>query len=141
MRAAPGRGQDMVITFFDLDQMLEEVEIGCTVRAQETVMTEPAGMIEHVKAAIHVRAVSGSNVLVCMIPIGSYQAIQGKALGDETAPKRIQDRLDRAKAAISDYLTGRGFLVRPGLIDVANATIPRGTWAGLDDALEVGSNA
>ena len=122
-----------VLHFFTLPELADELEAGDLVRVEGAVTvrngkTPGLGVRD---ARIHARAVMDGSILTYMLPVGSIQTLHGEA-ADNEAEELLEAEYMKAGKAVTAYLEGRGFEVRPGLIDIGGAEPVRGTWAGLE---------
>jgi len=83
---------------------------------------------------VHVRAFAGDgHVLACYIPTARLQMIGGTVLSDPGGDKRVYavawERAKAEGARVREYLVGRGFDVRPGVIEIGDARPLAGGWS------------
>ena len=124
-----------VIHFAELDEMLDELQAGQTVRVAVLDVTEQTYKkygIRKASLGIHVRAFVGEHILSCYLPVTALQIAGGiphREHGQFQAYTEAWDRAACYAEQVKAYLTQRGFDVRPGVIDLGNARPLPGGWS------------
>jgi len=126
-----------VIHFGDLEELVEELPEGHVVRVAVLDVSEGVSREDGIRLAgigVHVRAFASDHVLACYIPTARLQMI-GRAVlsdpgGDKQAYAQAWERAEAEGARIREYLAGRGFDVRPGVIEIGDARPLAGNWNG-----------
>ncbi len=124
-----------VIHFGDLDEMLNELQPGQTVRVAVLDVTEQTFKKYGVRRAgigVHVRAFAGEHILSCCIPVTALQIVGGVPHREHGQFQEYITAWDKANCCadqVKAYLAERGFDVRPGVIDLGNARPMVGGWA------------
>jgi len=128
-----------VIHFGDLGEMIGELLDGHTVRVEVLDVTEGVSKDYGIRQAgigVHVRAFADEPeiVLACYVPVARLQMMSGAVLSDpgggkeaySTAWEKAEAEADRMR----EYLTGLGFDVRPGVIEIGDVRPLAGGWSG-----------
>ena len=126
-----------VIHFADLDELIEELVEGQTVRVAVLDLTESISKDYGIRQAgigVHVRAFDGDgHVLACYVQVVCLQMIGNTALSDPGGGKPYSAAWEKAEGEagrVRKYLAGRGFDVRPGVIEIGDARPLAGDWSG-----------
>ena len=124
-----------VIHFGDLDEMLNELQPGQTVRVAVLDVTEQTFKkygFRKASLGVHVRAFAGEHILSCYIPVTALQIVGGVPHREHGQFQEYTETCDKANSRaeqVKAYLTERGFDVRPGVIDLGNARPLPGGWS------------
>ena len=124
-----------VIHFADLDELVNELQPGQTVRVAVLDVTEQVFKKYGVRRAgigVHVRAFTGAHILSCYIPIAMLQVAGGVPPCEQGQFQEYAAAKDQAGGCaeqVKAYLAERGFDARPGIIDLRNIKPMAGGWA------------
>lgn len=124
----------MVVHFFSLPDLVDELAPGALVRLEKTrraVPYESTPGFERQVYEVHARACYEGIILVWLVQVGGVEYLHGQPFGDPDAESRVEDLTVKVKDQIAKFLEDRDLEVRPGLIDLGNAKPVRGTWPGL----------
>jgi len=130
-----------VIHFGDLDEMLNELQSGQTVRVAVLDVTERAFNKYGVRRAaigVHVRAFASEHILSYYIPVAALQIVGGVPHREHGQFQEYSEAWDKANCRaeqVKAYLTQQGFEVRPGVIDLGNARPLAGGWSQITQAV------
>ncbi len=131
------RSEMGVIHFGDLEDLVAELETGQVVRVEVLDITEGSNRKYGIRLAgigVHVRAFNGNgHILACYLPVKRLQMVGMRPVNDqeyEGAWEKAETEADRVR----NYLTGCGFDVRPGVIEIGDVCPPAGGWNGDEEA-------
>lgn len=130
-----------VIHFADLEDMVPELILEEKIRLTKIKsiegQTQQGVMIEVI--GIHVRQIQDDRVFSWMYPIARYRTNRGEPLeeSDETAMTEGWVKAEEiAKLIVNRLLDKDMYKVRPGIVDIGEASPLAGYWSLLDDVEE-----
>ncbi|MCI0398396.1 MAG: hypothetical protein L0332_34300 [Chloroflexi bacterium] len=129
--------QPYLIQFNDLDDLAAEIPAGHVVRVTALDITEATfdGVAELRIAGIgvHIRAISPEgHLLACYLPVARLQVFGRPPRPDDPTRKEYEEAWEKTKALrqrVSDYLAGKGFEMRPGVIYLGDVAPMYGGWS------------